>query len=119
MNKTLKSLKAVSKKVDLIHPESGDTGAWINVRTVRCNEYLEYIADLDRVEGEEKPSYKDNRKATAALTSILVTGWDESFFEMPYTREHCTEVLLDAENYWIRDLINAAQEDQSGFFPNN
>lgn len=117
--KTLKDFKSKGKKVDLVHPEVGETGAWIEVRSVRCNEYLHKLAELDREEGEEKPTFEDNLEASAELTATLVTNWDEEFFEKPFSYDACVELFKDAENFWIRDAVNKTQEDQNNFFTKN
>lgn len=116
MKKKLKDFRSKGKKIDLVHPEAGETGAWIQVRSVRCNEYLQKLSEIDRKEGDEKPTFIDNLNATAELTATLVTNWDEEFFDEPFSYDACVELFKDAEYSWIRDAVNKAQGDQQGFF---
>lgn len=116
MKKTIKDFKSSARKVDLVHPELGDTGSWIKVRSARCNPYLHKLAELDRREGEEKPSFEDNLQASAELAATLVTDWDSEFFGGPFSYEEAVELFKDSEYFWVRDAVNKAQEDQSSFF---
>lgn len=112
----LKDFKSKSNKIDLVHPEMGETGAWIEIRSVRCKEYLSKLSELDRRDGDEKPTFEDNLNDTSELTATLVVAWDEEFFDQPFSYDACVEMFKDTENGWIRVAVNKAQDDQTCFF---
>lgn len=112
--KKLSDFKPKTHKVQLIHPEAGDTGGWVEVKSARCNEYLIAVSELEREEGD---SFEKSLGQSAHLAAILIEDWDDEFFECKFTRKKAEELMQNAEHLWIRDLINAAQKDQSNFFP--
>lgn len=114
--RTLASLKTRPFKMPLIHPTEGDMGAYIELVSAQSNSYFYKVLELAKSNSDET-SVQDQIKLAAELVATVMIGWDEEFFGMEFTTDNAIALLADVENFWIRDAINKALEDNTNFFP--
>lgn len=114
--RTLASLKTRPFKMPLIHPTEGDMGAYIELVSAQSNSYFYKVLELAKSNSDET-SVQDQIKLAAELVATVMIGWDEEFFGMEFTTDNAITLLADVENFWIRDAINKALEDNTNFFP--
>jgi len=112
---TLKDLAPKPFRIDLVHPEMGETGAWIEINSPQSQSYFFKLVELSKTDASELTP-AEQMKQTAELTATLVVSWDNEFFETECTIDNAVEVLSDVQNFWIRDAINAAIQDNANFF---
>lgn len=114
----------VSKPVrisPLVHPVIGDVGGWIEVRS--STEHDVFIKKLhiqtriqEQMKGSEQPSLEEFNALNAELASLVISDWDESFFESEFTPEKGQDVFSNSEYHWIRDIVLAKHQETEAFF---
>lgn len=114
--RTLASLKTQPFKMPLIHPTEGDTGGYVELVSAQSNAYFYKVLELAKTNPDEA-SLETQIKASAELVATVIIGWDEEVFGQEYSTEAAVDLLSNVENFWIRDAINKALEDNSNFFP--
>lgn len=132
---TIDDFKPATYKLNLKHPELGEIGAWIEIKSSKTNEYLSKVMSLERMEPNPKKAendtkddndetvehdnnaeWKNNIRISAELAATLIHDWDEKFFKQPFDYDYAVELLQRMELMWIRDAINNAQNKNDIFF---
>lgn len=124
MTKKFTLSQLVSKPVrigPLVHPQIGEVGGWVEIRSSTDQEvYIKKLQIQTRLQeqsrGDTSPSLEDFHKLNAELASLVVSDWDEVFFEREFTPEAGREIFELAEYTWIRDAILAKHQETEAFF---
>lgn len=114
--RTLASLKSKPFRMPLIHPTEGDTGGYVDLVSSQTNGYFYKAIELSK-NSPENATIADQIKASAELVASVIIGWDEEVFGMEFNTDNAVVLLSEVENFWIRDAINKALEDNTNFFP--
>lgn len=101
-------------RLNLIHPEHGDTGAYVDLVTAQSTSYFLKAIQLSKL--SDDASTEEQIASAAELAATVVTGWDEDFFEAEFNTDAVVTLLKSVENFWVRDAINEALGEKSNFF---
>ncbi len=113
----------VSKPVrvsPLVHPIIGEVGGWIEVRSSTEHDvFIKKLQIQTRIQEQmkgEQPSLEEFNSLNGELASLVISDWDEAFFECEFTPEKGKEVFSNSEYHWIRDIVLAKHADLESFF---
>lgn len=119
---TLKDVQPKHHTFELVHPEIGETGGTITVRSAQSREYFDASLEMnkkystDSEEEETKTDPKETIKILAELNASAIVDWDEEFFGCKFSYDKAVELMQEPENFWIRNQIDEVIADKSNFF---
>jgi hypothetical protein len=114
--RTLASLKAKPFNMPLVHPTEGETGGYVTLIPKQCNAYFFKAMEIAKF-ADKETTLEENMRMSAELLATVVIGWDEEVFGQEFTTDAVVALLMDMENFWIRNAIEQALDDTANFFP--
>lgn len=115
---SIADLQSKPKRLTLVHPdETLDVGdAWVEL--VSSHSSLEYMLIVMKLSKMDLATLEpiQELELQADLVVSVMRDWDEESFGVAFSKEAAKHFLMQPDNLWIRQQIEGAVKEDSGFF---
>lgn len=115
---SIADLQTKPKRLILVHPdETIDLdGAWIDIVPPHSSvDYIMTAMFISERRADEMELHQQIELTAKMVVSVIDT-WDEDSFGMEFNTNDAISFFSKPDNFWIRNLIQAAIADDSDFF---
>ena len=114
----ISDLQPTYKRLELIHPnpEYDLEGAWVELCPRAASlDYMLTAMEIQNIDVDQLNA-RERLALLTKLTASCMTGWDEDSFGGPFSVEAAADLMQEAPNLWIRDVVEASLSEESDFF---